>query len=181
MLGSLLQNRWTNMNNTSSLLSAATTSMLLSFSPILAQTGPLVGTVKTEDAHFLYRPGAAEKSLRLSVIGPDQKVTATCDSISPQAQDYVAKFHVTGLTPSTSYTYQIDDLSSGAPVPILGPADGLRFKTDRPMGFKGVTTTAFISCANALTAFNAPISPPTPCGGRLAPSVCRGSTVERGG
>jgi hypothetical protein len=151
MLGSLLQNRWTNMNNTSSLLSAATTSMLLSFFPILAQTGPLVGTLKTEDAHFLYRPGATEKSLRLSVIGPDQKVTATCDSVSPQAQDYVAKFHVTGLTPSTSYTYQIDDLSSGAPVPILGPADGLRFKTDTPMGFKGVTTTAFISCANAST------------------------------
>lgn len=28
----------------------------------IAQTGPLVGTVKLTEAHFLYRPGAVEKT-----------------------------------------------------------------------------------------------------------------------
>lgn len=133
-----------------STLVLATISCLSCFSAF-AQTGPLVGTVKTQEAYFLYRPGAVEKPLRLSVLGAGQQVVATSQSTSDDAQDYVAKFHVTGLTPSTSYTYRIDDMSSGSPVPILGPADGLRFKTDSPAGTKGVATAAFVSCVNDTT------------------------------
>lgn len=114
-----------------------------------AQTGPMVGTVKTNEAYFLYRPGAVEKNLRLSVLNAANQVVATSDGFSDDVNDYVAKFHATGLQPSTSYTYRIDDLSSGSPVQIVGPADGLRFKTFAPVGTKGVVTVAFMSCANS--------------------------------
>jgi hypothetical protein len=114
-----------------------------------AQTGPMVGTVKTTEAHFLYRPGAVEKPLRLSVLDADQQVVATSDAASDDAHDYVAKFHVTGLQAATSYTYKIDDLSGGTPVQVAGPADGLKFKTRLKTGSKGVATAAFVSCANS--------------------------------
>ena len=123
----------------------------LTFYSVNAQTGPLVGTVKTEEAHFLYRPGEIEKPLRLSVLGIDQQVVATCQSNSKMAHDYVAKFHITGLTHSTAYSYRIDDMSSGSPVEIVGPDDGLRFKTDSPSGAKTISTVAFVSCANSST------------------------------
>jgi hypothetical protein len=117
----------------------------------MAQTGPMVGTVKTTEAYFLYRPGAVEKPLRLSVLDASQQVVATSNTSSDDAKDYVAQFHITGLTPATAYTYRIDDMSSGSPVAIVGPADGLRFKTDAPVGTRGIVTAAFVSCANDTT------------------------------
>src|SRR5690606_33841967 len=81
--------------------------------PLSAQTGPMVGTVKTTEAHFLYRPGAVEKPLRLTVLDASQQVVATSESASDDANDYVAKFHVTGLQAATAYTYKVDDLSGG--------------------------------------------------------------------
>ncbi|RYD64312.1 MAG: hypothetical protein EOP83_10075, partial [Verrucomicrobiaceae bacterium] len=125
-------------------------SLLLSAAalPAFAQTGPMVGTVKTTEAYFLYRPGAVEKPLRLSVLDANQQIVATSNSDSDDANDYVAKFHVTGLTASTTYTYKIEDLSGGSPVQLAGPADGLHFKTRMVTGTKGVVTMAFVSCAN---------------------------------
>lgn len=117
--------------------------------PLSAQTGPMVGTVKTTEAHFLYRPGAVEKPLRLSVLDADQQVVAISESASDDANDYVAKFHVTGLQAATGYTYRIDDLSGASPVQVAGPADGLKFKTRLSTGTKGVVTAAFASCANS--------------------------------
>lgn len=117
--------------------------------PLSAQTGPMVGTVKTTEAHFLYRPGAVEKPLRLTVLNANQQVVATSESASDDANDYVAKFHVTGLQASTAYTYKVEDLSGGSPVQVAGPADGLKFKTRMTTGTKGVVTAAFVSCANS--------------------------------
>lgn len=120
----------------------------LSCLPAVAQTGPLVGTVKTNEAWLLYRPGAQEKPLRLSVLNAQGQVVATSEATSLADNDYVAKFHVTGLNASTSYQYQVDDLSGGTPVALAGPAQGLKFKTPIPTGKKGVVTAAFTSCAN---------------------------------
>jgi len=114
-----------------------------------AQTGPMVGTVKTTEAWFLYRPGEMEKSLRLSVLDTNQAVIATSTATSDDAADFVTKFHVSGLTAATEYTYKIEDLSGASPVELAGPADGLRFKTRQPTGSKGVITAAFVSCANS--------------------------------
>lgn len=115
---------------------------------LAAQTGPMVGTVTTTEARFLYRPGAVEKSFRLSVLDAGGQVVATGEAASAAADDYVAKFHVTGLAPETAYTYKIEDITGGAPLPVAGPADGLRFKTRLASGRKGVVTIAAISCAN---------------------------------
>lgn len=114
-----------------------------------AQTGPMVGTVKTTEAYFLYRPGEVEKPLRLSVLNASQQVVATSNAESDDANDYVAKFHVTGLTAATSYTYKIEDLSGSTPVTLAVPAEGLRFKTRLAAGNRDVVTTAFVSCANS--------------------------------
>ncbi len=116
--------------------------------PAAAQTGPMVGTVKTTEAWFLYRPGAVEKPLRLSVLDAEQKIVATSTAESDDENDHVAKFHVTGLNAATAYTYKIEDLSGESPVELAGPADGLRFKTRMTTGTQGVVTAAFVSCAN---------------------------------
>ena len=110
--------------------------------PVFAQTGPMVGTVKTTEAYFLYRPGDVEKPLRLSVLDSNQHVIATSNATSDDASDYVAKFHVTGLTAATAYTYKVEDFSGASPVQLAGPADGLRFKTRTTTGTKGVVTAA---------------------------------------
>lgn len=113
-----------------------------------AQTGPMLGTVKTTEAWLLYRPGAAEKKLRLSVLDDEGRVLATSESTGAASNDYVAKFHVTGLSPATSYDYKIEDISGSSPVQLAGPENGLRFKTRLATGTPGLVTTAFVSCAN---------------------------------
>jgi hypothetical protein len=117
--------------------------------PLGAQTGPMVGTVKTTEAHFLYRPGAVEKPLRLTVLDANAQVVGTSEATSDDAEDYVAKFHITGLQAATEYTYKVEDLTGGTAVEIVGPEDGLKFKTRIPTGTKGVVTAAFVSCANS--------------------------------
>ncbi len=128
---------------------AALLSAALLASPLHAQTGPMVGTVKTTEAWFLYRPGAEEKELRLSVLDKDGRVVAGSEATSAADNDYVAKFHVDGLTAGTAYEYKIEDISGSSPLPLAGPGDGLHFKTRLPAGTKGVVTAAFVSCANS--------------------------------
>lgn len=123
--------------------------LLLLIGTANAQTGPLVGTVKPTEAYFLYRPGETQKTLRLSVLGSSNQVVATSESVSLAENDYVAKFHATGLQPATSYQYRVEDITSGSAVQILGPADGLKFKTALPSGARGVITAAFASCADS--------------------------------
>ena len=127
-------------------------SLLLAALPSIrahAQIGPMVGTVKTDEAHLLYRPGAVEKTFRLSVLDAAGQVAGSSEAASEAANDYVAKFHVTGLSAATRYTYRLDDISGGSPAPVAGPADGLKFATPLATGTKGVVTAAFASCANA--------------------------------
>lgn len=113
-----------------------------------AQTGPMVGTVKPTDAHFLYRPAEIEKPLRLSVLSQNQKIVASSESRSLSDNDFVAKFHITGLSEGSSYTYRIEDLSTTPPTLLVGPQDGLRFRTTTPVGAPNSVTVAFTSCAN---------------------------------
>lgn len=113
-----------------------------------AQTGPMVGTVKTTEAWFLYRPGDVEKPLRLTVLEMESgAVAATADAVSSAVDDYVAKFHVTSLTPFTDYTYRIEDTSVTPPEILAGPEDGLQFRTRLMPGARGVVTAAIASCA----------------------------------
>ncbi len=114
-----------------------------------AQTGPMVGTVKTTEAWLLYRPGDVEKPLRLSVLDARQQVVATSNASSEAAHDHVAKFHVTGLTAATAYHYKIEDVSGPAPVTLASAADGLHFRTRLDSGSRGLVTAAFASCANS--------------------------------
>jgi alkaline phosphatase D len=117
-------------------------------SPAIAQTGPMVGTLKTSEAYFLYRPGERETPLRLSVLDEAGQIVTSSEATSDAANDYVAKFHVTGLQAATRYTYRIEDLSGEEPVEVAGPDQGLKFRTRAPVGTRGVVTAAFVSCAN---------------------------------
>lgn len=109
----------------------------------------MVGTVKSDEAFILYRPGEKEMPLRLSVMDPSRKVVATNEVHSDDANDFVAKFHIKGLQSSTEYTYLIDDLTGPSPLRLAGPADGLRFKTRAKTGGKGMVAVGFVSCANS--------------------------------
>jgi hypothetical protein len=112
--------------------------------------GPMVGTVTTGEAHLLYRPGAEETTLRLTVTDAAGEVAATVDSTSFAANDHVAKFHVTGLDADTVYQYRIDRVT---PEGLVGSAvaDDQRFRTSLPQGARGVVTAGFVSCANDST------------------------------
>jgi hypothetical protein len=116
---------------------------------VFAQTvGPLVGEVRQAEAYLLYRANGVEQNFRLSVLGNTNEVIATSDATSAAANDFVAKFHVTGLTADTSYRYKLELLTEGAPQPIAGPDESHRFRTKLPLGKRGVVTAAFASCAN---------------------------------
>ncbi len=115
----------------------------------MAQTGPLVGTVTGTEAHFLYRPGAEEKNLRLSVLNANLQVVATSEASSLFDTDHVARFRVTGLAAATNYTYRIEDLGTTPPTVLLSPSDGLSFKTADSPSARTCVTAAFASCANA--------------------------------
>ena len=92
----------------------------LSVNPSFAQdvVGPIVGTVESTTANILYRPGITETKLRLSLRAQgelQQRVMATASA----ENDYVAKFSIKGLEPTTAYTYEIADASGR----VLVPAD----------------------------------------------------------
>ncbi|WP_193210551.1 LamG-like jellyroll fold domain-containing protein [Luteolibacter marinus] len=116
--------------------------------PAGAATGPLVGTVTTDEAWLLYRPGAQERPLRLSVLDAAGEVVATSEAACVEADDYVAKFHVSGLHAATSYRYRIDDIGGAEAVTLAGPEEGLGFKTALQPGGRGMVRAAFASCAN---------------------------------
>ncbi|WP_417737667.1 alkaline phosphatase D family protein [Rosistilla oblonga] len=73
--------------------------------------GPIVGAVESTTAHLLYRPAAAEKRMRLTLLSESGDVIKTVDANSEQANDYVAKFAVAGLQPGTTYRYKIEELT----------------------------------------------------------------------
>ncbi len=115
--------------------------------PSPAQTGPMVGTVKPNDARFLYRPGAVVKTLRLTVLDATGAAVGSSETTNSAADDYVAKFHVTGLAPERSYTYRIDEVVDGTPAALVPAGQGLRFRTPPAPGKKSIVTIGIASCA----------------------------------
>ena len=120
--------------------------------PVLAQTvGPMVGQVSTDDARFLYRADAAEKTFLLSVLsGSNGLVVATSQATSLAANDYVAKFQATGLLPGTLYEYKLEEIPGGGTTNLVAGSDSdHNFRTLLPNGSRGVVSVAFLSGANA--------------------------------
>ena len=119
----------------------------LSVNPSFAQdvVGPIVGTVESTTANILYRPGITETKLRLSLRAQgelQQRVMATATA----ENDYVAKFSIKGLEPTTVYTYDIADASGR----VLVPADQkYAFRTANPARQGGRVTVSFASCVDS--------------------------------
>lgn len=111
--------------------------------------GPLVGQTSDTGARFLYRTNAEAASLRVSVLSPNGTVVATSDAKAEATNDYVAKFSVTGLTPNTTYTYRVEQVSGGSAQPIAASDADQRFRTFPQEGQRTTFTAAFASCANA--------------------------------
>jgi len=114
--------------------------------------GPLVGTVKKTEAYLLYRPGEEEVDLRLTVKNAADVTVATVDSSTLATNDYVAKFHVTGLEAETQYFYRIDKVeTNGDLVLYAGNSVDYHFTTALTKRLGEVYTAAFISCVNDTT------------------------------
>ena len=114
--------------------------------------GPMVGTVTQTDAHLLYRPGPDETDLRLTVINDGGGIFTTVDSTSLASNDYVAKFHVTGLTSGKKYLYRIDKVETGGGTTLYaGGTPDFFFKTVPPKRTNQVLNVGFISCVNDTT------------------------------
>ena len=92
-------------------------------------------------------PGETELNLRLSVLSESGELVTSVEATSVEADDFVAKFHVTQLESSTRYRYQIAELSlSGEPKLIAAEAD-LTFQTV-DTSRKSRVTAVMISCVS---------------------------------
>ncbi|MEO1617373.1 MAG: alkaline phosphatase D family protein [Planctomycetota bacterium] len=108
------------------------------------RVGPIVGTVESTTAHLLYRPGAVEAKLRLSVMEGSQ-VVQRVSAMSNSQNDFVVKFVVRGLKPATKYSYWIDDASGRVHV----PPGGTHFFTTASLGTQGNrVVVGFASCVD---------------------------------
>ncbi len=123
------------------------------FPPVIPQSvGPMVGEVSSGEARFLYRGYDEESDYLLSVFGPNQLLAGTSVASSLAINDYVAKFHITGLSPETAYTYQLEEIfADGATIVIAGPGGDCHFKTFPDSGVPAVVTAAFVSGVNTST------------------------------
>jgi len=114
--------------------------------------GPMVGTVTKTDAHILYRPGPDEINLRLTVMTEAGATVTTVDSTSFAANDYVAKFHATGLTAGNKYFYKIEKIETGGETVLFaGGSVDFYFKTISTERTNKIVTAGFISCVNDTT------------------------------
>ena len=107
--------------------------------------GPMVGLVRSTEAHVLIRAGEEEQPFQLRLFdafGRERMVTTTQ---SKSSQDFVAKFHLTGLKPATEYRYAI---SSKGNESLVQADKNHSFKT-LPDSRKNRFTVSFVSCANA--------------------------------
>ncbi len=113
--------------------------------------GPYVGTLKTTEAHLLYRPGNESAQLRLTVNDEQGTKVTAVDSNSDAEHDFVAKFHVVGLIPGTTYQYRIDKIEDGNASLVAGGASDFHFTTVPDQRSGQVLNVAFISCVNDTT------------------------------
>ncbi len=111
--------------------------------------GPYLGTVKTTEAYFLYSPGQQEINLRLTAMTPAGVAVTSTDSQSLAANDHVAKFHLTALTPETTYRYKIERVNADTTTTLFAGDDAdHKFTTVSTARMGKVVTAGFISCAN---------------------------------
>ncbi|QDS94276.1 Alkaline phosphatase D precursor [Roseimaritima multifibrata] len=113
--------------------------------------GPFVGTLTTTDAHLLYRPGNKAAKLRLTVQDEKGRKVGAVDSTSEAEHDFVAKFHVAGLNPGSTYQYKIETIEDGSAKLVAGGTADYHFTTVPEQRSGQVTNVAFISCVNDTT------------------------------
>ncbi|WP_159435016.1 LamG-like jellyroll fold domain-containing protein [Rubritalea squalenifaciens] len=114
--------------------------------------GPFVGTVKTNEAYLLYSPERTERDLRLIVTDANDQVVASQDTVNEAENDYVAKFHISGLAPGTTYHYSILEIvSEDTSYEIAGGTENHQFTTVPLQRTGQLFTAAFVSCANDTT------------------------------
>ncbi|WP_461506169.1 alkaline phosphatase D family protein [Rhodopirellula baltica] len=107
--------------------------------------GPLVGSIDSTSAQLLYRPGASEQPLQLSVL-QEGDVVQRITSIGGEQDDYVAKFFVTNLQPDTVYQYQIDNTDTQAT--LIKPDGQHFFRTTNPKREGHRVSVGFVSCVD---------------------------------
>ncbi|CAD71382.1 probable alkaline phosphatase D [Precursor] [Rhodopirellula baltica SH 1] len=107
--------------------------------------GPLVGSIDSTSAQLLYRAGASEQPLQLSVL-QEGDVVQRITSIGGEQDDYVAKFSVTNLQPDTVYHYQIDDADTQAT--LIKPDGQHFFRTTNPKREGHRVSVGFVSCVD---------------------------------
>ncbi|WP_236623836.1 alkaline phosphatase D family protein [Rhodopirellula baltica] len=107
--------------------------------------GPLVGSIDSTSAQLLYRSGASEQPLQLSVL-QEGDVVQRITSIGGEQDDYVAKFSVTNLQPDTVYQYQIDDADTQAT--LIKPDGQHFFRTTNPKREGHRVSVGFVSCVD---------------------------------
>ncbi|MFG0260965.1 MAG: LamG-like jellyroll fold domain-containing protein [Novipirellula sp. JB048] len=113
--------------------------------------GPYVGTLTTTEAHLLYRPSAEAATLRLTVHDEQGTEVTAVNSRSESKHDFVAKFHVRGLDPGTTYRYQIERIEAGNAILVAGGAADFHFTTVPAERSGQVLNVAFVSCVNDST------------------------------
>ena len=113
--------------------------------------GPCVGSVGSNDAYFLFRPGESDLDLRLSVLTESGEFVTSVDAKSVADNDFVAKFYVTQLESDTPYRYRIAELTSSSGSRLVASGDALSFRTT-DVSRKTKVTAVMISCVNKDTA-----------------------------
>ncbi|TWT51673.1 alkaline phosphatase D family protein [Allorhodopirellula solitaria] len=113
--------------------------------------GPYVGVLKTTEAYLLYSPGKESVDLRVTVKDENGRTVAVAPSRSEADHDFVAKFHVEGLEPGTTYHYQIEKLVGGKADILAGGNQDYHFTTVPTERSGQVLNVAFISCVNDST------------------------------
>ncbi|MCP4097319.1 MAG: alkaline phosphatase family protein, partial [Planctomycetaceae bacterium] len=125
----------------------------LSFLPGRADdsVGPYLGAITKTEAHLLYSPGKEAAQLRLTVSDDEGSVVANIEGKSESEHDFVAKFHITGLTPGISYRYKIEKIEAGKARLIAGGTEDFQFSTVPEQRLGQVVTAGFVSCVNDTT------------------------------
>ena len=113
--------------------------------------GPYLGAITKTEAHLLYSPGKEVAQLRLTISDDKGIVVANIGGKSESEHDFVAKFHITGLTPGSSYRYKIEKIEAGKAILIAGGTEGFQFATVPEQRRGQVVTAGFVSCVNDTT------------------------------
>jgi alkaline phosphatase D len=122
---------------------------LVTTSTVIAQedAGPMVGHVATNSARLLIRRGAKQQTFRLHVIDKSGRMVERNDVIATEENDYVAKFHVTGLDPSTRYQYRISEVADSHER-VVAEGEDFYFQTCSANRQSESVTLCFTSCVD---------------------------------